>query len=100
ATIAAATGRNNTTAMRIGRGEAMASLNPPAKIRTSMLVSRFRSSPEFAARSEANFGIEGHQPLYDSSAALNPKFAPGLRQRWANFGFAALDNRRDFVHCK
>jgi hypothetical protein len=24
------------------------------------LVSRFRSSPEFAARSEANFGIEGH----------------------------------------
>jgi hypothetical protein len=23
-------------------------------------VSRFRSSPEFAARSEANFGIEGH----------------------------------------
>jgi hypothetical protein len=24
------------------------------------LVSRFRSSPEFAARSEANFGIERH----------------------------------------
>jgi len=24
------------------------------------LVSRFRSSPEFAARSEANLGIEGH----------------------------------------
>jgi len=24
------------------------------------LLSRFRSSPEFAARSEANFGIEGH----------------------------------------
>jgi len=41
-------------------------------------VSRFRSSPEFAARSGANFGIEGHQQLYDSSAALNPKFANGL----------------------
>src|SRR5262249_33720589 len=41
-------------------------------------VSRFRSSPEFAARSKANFGIEGHWPLYDSSAALNPKFAIGL----------------------
>jgi class 3 adenylate cyclase len=26
----------------------------------ALLVSRFRSSPEFAARSEANFGIEGH----------------------------------------
>jgi len=26
----------------------------------SWLVSRFRSSPEFAARSDANFGIEGH----------------------------------------
>ena len=24
------------------------------------LVSRFRSSPEFAAHSDANFGIEGH----------------------------------------
>jgi ABC-type nitrate/sulfonate/bicarbonate transport system ATPase subunit len=27
---------------------------------TSHLVSRFRSSPQLAARSEANFGIEGH----------------------------------------
>jgi hypothetical protein len=26
----------------------------------ALLVSRFRSSPEFAARSEANVGIEGH----------------------------------------
>jgi hypothetical protein len=32
----------------------------------------------FAARSVANFGIEGHWQLYDSSAALNPKFAIGL----------------------
>src|ERR1051325_9575207 len=44
----------------------------------SLLVSRFRSSPEFAARSVANFGIEGHWQRYDSSAALNPKFAIGL----------------------
>src|SRR5262249_31763292 len=27
---------------------------------------------------DANFGIEGHQQLYDSSAALNPKFATRL----------------------
>src|SRR5215470_15641741 len=32
----------------------------PAAARLAALVSRFRSSPEFAARSEANFGIEGH----------------------------------------
>jgi len=25
--------------------------------------------------SDANFGIEGHWQIYDSSAALNPKFA-------------------------
>jgi hypothetical protein len=28
--------------------------------------------------------------IYDSSAALNPKFALDSRHRWANFGFAAL----------
>jgi hypothetical protein len=38
-------------------------------------VSRFRSPPEYAARSDANFGIEGHEQTYDSSAALNSKFA-------------------------
>ena len=48
------------------------------KLSPSSLVSRFRSSPEFAARSEASFGIEGHWQIYDSSAALNPKFAIGL----------------------
>jgi putative SOS response-associated peptidase YedK len=42
------------------------------------VVSRFRSSPELAARSDANFGIVGHYQTYDSSAALNPKFASGL----------------------
>src|ERR1051325_8393103 len=42
------------------------------------LVSRFRGAPYFAARFEANFGIEGHEQLYDSSAALKPKFAIGL----------------------
>src|ERR1700732_2503195 len=47
-------------------------------LRDDARVSRFRSSPEFAVRSVANFGIEGHQQLYDSGAALNPKFAIGL----------------------
>src|ERR1051325_10712492 len=42
------------------------------------LVSRFRSSPGYAALAVANFAIEGHQQLYDSSAASNPKFATGL----------------------
>jgi hypothetical protein len=42
------------------------------------LVSRFRSLLNFAARSDANFGIEGHQQIYHASAALNPKFAIGL----------------------
>src|ERR1700736_4150749 len=31
-----------------------------ARFKGATIVSRFRSSPEFAARSEANFGIEGH----------------------------------------
>jgi hypothetical protein len=35
---------------------AFASKNPVVPA----LVSRFRSSPESAARSDANFGIEGH----------------------------------------
>jgi hypothetical protein len=34
------------------------------------LASRLRSSPELAARSDANFGIEGHQQLIESSVAL------------------------------
>jgi len=33
------------------------------------LVSRFRSSRDLAAGSYANFGIEGHQQLIDSSVA-------------------------------
>ena len=37
-------------------------------------VSQFRSSPQLAARSDANFGIEGTLELYDSGAALNLKF--------------------------
>jgi len=32
----------------------------------------------FAARSNANFGIEGRWKIYGSSAALNPKFATNL----------------------
>src|SRR5262249_49107941 len=41
-------------------------IKPPAQVDDphgappTGLVSRFRSSPEFAARSGANFGIEGH----------------------------------------
>src|ERR1043166_6009156 len=104
----------------------------PRKFAVFRLVSRFRSSPDLAARSQcpdsevrlnlqhtpvrtseskdtgqpmivaplwtrssqsdsrqgganfgfaaldANFGIEGHWQIYDSSAALNPKFAIGL----------------------
>src|SRR5262249_32346919 len=44
-------------------------------IASSPPASRFRSSPNFAARSEANFGIEGRWKIYHSGAALNPKFA-------------------------
>ena len=42
---------------------ALAAHGPPPgcpTLGTAQLVSRFRSSPEFAARSAANFGIEGH----------------------------------------
>src|SRR5215468_6272537 len=46
-------------------------------------VVRFRSSPTLAARPEANFGIQDHWQLYDSSAPLNPKFAFGLAARYA-----------------
>jgi hypothetical protein len=47
----------------------------PAALRlgAEALVSRFRSSHEFAARSDANFGIKGHWQLYDSSAAFEPE---------------------------
>jgi hypothetical protein len=37
------------------------------------LVSRFRSSHEFAARAVANFGIKGTLALHDSSAAFEPE---------------------------
>src|SRR5262245_54928041 len=41
------------------------SLKGPATRRASSLVSRFRSSHHCAARSFANFGIEGHWQLID-----------------------------------
>src|SRR5215471_6608606 len=44
-------------------------------VRAAGLVSRFRSSPEFVARSDASFGIEGHQQLIESSVALVQKSA-------------------------
>src|ERR1043166_8677637 len=68
------------------------------------LVSRFRSSPEFTARSqcpdsEVRLNLQlapvrtseskDTGQTYDCSAALNPKFAIELRHGCANFGFAA-----------
>jgi hypothetical protein len=48
------------------------------KLTKERAVSRFRSSPDLAARFDANFGIDGHEKIYNASAALNPKFATGL----------------------
>jgi hypothetical protein len=70
-------------------------------------VSRLRSSHTLAARSHArshaNFGIEGHWQLYDSSAALNPKFATGLaavvmRTSGSRQSGRAAERRREFAH--
>jgi hypothetical protein len=59
------------------------------------LVIRFRSSPALAAHSDANFGIDDHCQLYDSSAPLNPKFAVEFRGTMCvNLGFGALGNLR------
>jgi hypothetical protein len=44
---------------------------------------QIRTLPKFAipcSKTDVNFGIEGHYQLYDSSAALNPKFA--IRLVW------------------
>src|SRR5262249_29492129 len=50
----------------------------PASAMASQLVSRFRGSPEYAARSMRTSESKDTSKLYDSSAALNPKFAIGL----------------------
>jgi hypothetical protein len=43
---------------------------PIIAARRSRLVSRFRSSHHYAARSLANFGIKGTLAIYDSSAVF------------------------------
>src|SRR5262245_24957977 len=55
--------------------------HPAEQVSKHRLASRFRSSQTFAAPSDANFGIKGTLALYDSSAALNPKFATALAAR-------------------
>src|SRR6476659_9107048 len=55
------------------------------------LVSRFRSSHHYAARSLANFGIKGTLAIYDSSAVFGfevPTQTRGYNDR--NFKFSAL----------
>src|SRR5262249_9911377 len=45
---------------RAGRNRPPTAVHSGKRDNSTQLVSRFRSSPEFAARSVANFGIEGH----------------------------------------
>src|SRR5215468_11616775 len=59
------------------------------------LVSRFRSSHNVAAGSDANFGTKGTLAISILLVPLlNPKFAIDSRQRCANFGFGALARQR------
>ena len=105
----ASTGQRSTAnSMRASRGFSANTLlvtarlvdaaysSPPLPFRRrggEALVVRFRSSPAIAARSDANFGIQDHSQLYDSSAPLNPKFAFETRGTvCANFGFGALEH--------
>ena len=60
------------------------------KGRLFTLVSRFRSSPNLAARPMRTSESKDTSKSYDSSAALNPKLATHFRQFRASFGFAAL----------
>src|SRR6476619_4160060 len=58
---------------------------------TGELVSRFRSSHHYAARSSANFGIKGTLAIYDSSAVFGfevPTQTRGYNDR--NFKSTAL----------
>ena len=62
------------------------------KLRQLFLVSRFRSSHHYAARSLANFGIKGTLAIYDSSAVFGfevPTRTRGYNDR--NFKSTALD---------
>src|ERR1700730_8539914 len=49
-----------------------------AQLCSTQLVSRFRSSPNLAARPMRTSESKDTSKPYDSSAALNPKFATGL----------------------
>src|SRR5215510_575198 len=61
----------------------------------SGLVSRFRSSHNIAAGSDANFGTKGTLAISTVLVPLlNPKFAIDSRQGCANFGFGALARQR------
>src|SRR3979409_2145784 len=67
------------------------------------LVSRFRSSHHYAARSLANFGIKGTLAIYDSSAVFGfevPTQTRGYNDR--NFKSTALArrNNRMTVHAR
>src|SRR6476659_10121526 len=65
------------------------------------LVSRFRSSHHYAARSLANFGIKGTLAIYDSSAVFGfevPTQARGYNDR--NFKSTALAHRLRAVGCR
>ena len=78
------------------------SIYAPVRVCLSFLSAcpgRFASGPILkfliicAAPSFANFGIENHQQLYDSSAPLNPKFAVELAAQYARTsGWGALVN--------
>src|SRR6187431_1858883 len=64
---------------------------PHLKLITAELVSRFRSSHHYAARSLANFGIKGTLAIYDSSAVFGfevPTQTRGYNDR--NFKSTAL----------
>jgi hypothetical protein len=68
---------------------------PHLELITSDLVSRFRSSHHYAARSLANFGIKGTLAIYDSSAVFGfevPTQTRGYNDR--NFKSTALVDSR------
>ena len=53
-----------------GRGATLSRIGERMPAMGLRLVSRFRSSHHYAARSLANFGIKGTLAIYDSSAVF------------------------------